>query len=645
MSSPEPEYIKAESLFSAFTAKLGFESIYKDPVQCKLHQGFVFPIEYLNASELHAVHSSVAADLEFSGIDGSGSGPGSVSGNMTRRLCDPDNEFGNTLSQEMAQLYTSNADYLRQTQEVVESMATCKRRPINAVRFREIWNDIKEDSAFLEKHSFMEWKALEDLNKSKSFLQLYSVMNIVSPVFSIVLPLVMLIFPFVILKIQGIELTFQQYTNTLKDIAKSHFIGKALNIQNFSVESVLYFLFIFGVYALQMYQNVMSCFRYYNSVRRMNENLCDLYSYLDATTENMEEYVKSNKDRALYSEFCGDVDSNRMTLVEMRDRVGGDLSRFCLNPRKLMDLGRMLEIYYILYSNVEYEEALRYSVGFEGYLSTIEGVYRNYNSGRLGKCDFVESGDNDSEDEDDESNNDSESEYELDSGSVECGYTSFKKQYYPPHVFDESDRVVVKNNITLKKNRIITGVNASGKTTTLKTTAINILVSQQYGFGFYESASVLPVHHIHSYLNIPDTSGRDSLFQAESRRCKDILDKIRTSAPDQRHFCLFDELYSGTNPKDATKSAISLLKFLALKKNVRFVLTTHYVDVCTSLEKNGNIDNWKMDVVVNEETGRIEEYTYKISRGISTLEGGIEILKNMDYPDEILKDLEDTDEK
>ena len=52
-----------------------------------------------------------------------------------------------------------------------------------------------------------------------------------------------------------------------------------------------------------------------------------------------------------------------------------------------------------------------------------------------------------------------------------------------------------------------------------------------------------------------------------------------------------------------------------------------------------------MDVVVNEETGRIEEYTYKISRGISTLEGGIEILKNMDYPDEILKDLEDTDEK
>lgn len=635
MSSEPSEPVNYPSLFSALSAKLGFESIYKDPVQCKLHQGFVFPIEYLAASEIHVVPPSVAADLEFSGTDGS----------MTRRLCDPDNEFGDKLSQEMAQLYTSNADYLRQTQEVVQSMETCKRRPINAARFREIWNDIKEDSSFLEKHSFMEWKALEDLNKSKSFLQLYSVMNIVSPIFSIVLPLVMLLFPFVILKIQGIELTFQQYTNTLKDIAKSHFIGKALNIQNFSVESVLYFMFIFGIYALQMYQNVTACFRYYASVRRMNDNLCDLYSYLDATTENMEEYVKANKDHDLYSEFCGDVHSNKLALMEMRDRIGGDLSQFCLNPRKLLDLGRMLEIYYVLYSNVEYEEAMRYSVGFEGYLSTIEGVYRNYNSGRLGKCDFVESTSESDEAEDDESESEDDDEEEED---YECGHTAFKKQYYPPHVFDASGDeciVVVKNNMSLKKNRIITGVNASGKTTTLKTTAINILVSQQYGFGFYESASVLPVHHIHSYLNIPDTSGRDSLFQAESRRCKDILDKIRTSAPDQRHFCLFDELYSGTNPKDATKSAISLLKFLASKPNVRFVLTTHYVDVCTSLETNANIDNWKMDVVVNEETGRIEQYTYKTSRGISTLEGGIEILKNMDYPDEILKDLEDTDEK
>ena len=73
---------------------------------------------------------------------------------------------------------------------------------------------------------------------------------------------------------------------------------------------------------------------------------------------------------------------------------------------------------------------------------------------------------------------------------------------------------------------IITGPNAAGKTTLLKTTTINIILSQQWGCGFYRKCSISPYSHIHCYLNIPDTSGRDSLFQAEARRCKEILDAI-----------------------------------------------------------------------------------------------------------------------
>ena len=119
----------------------------------------------------------------------------------------------------------------------------------------------------------------------------------------------------------------------------------------------------------------------------------------------------------------------------------------------------------------------------------------------------------------------------------------FKSQYYPPHKVLKN---CTQNDVNLNTNMIITGVNASGKTTTLKTTALNIIFSQQFGFGFYESANLVPYTHIHSYLNIPDTSGRDSLFQAESRRCKEILDKIRDVPADEYHFCIFDELYSGT---------------------------------------------------------------------------------------------------
>ena len=76
---------------------------------------------------------------------------------------------------------------------------------------------------------------------------------------------------------------------------------------------------------------------------------------------------------------------------------------------------------------------------------------------------------------------------------------------------------------------MITGPNASGKTTILKTTLFNIILSQQVGFGFYSSATINPYKYIHCYLNIPDTSGRDSLFQAEARRCKEILDSVKNS--------------------------------------------------------------------------------------------------------------------
>ena len=52
----------------------------------------------------------------------------------------------------------------------------------------------------------------------------------------------------------------------------------------------------------------------------------------------------------------------------------------------------------------------------------------------------------------------------------------------------------------LDKNLIITGPNASGKTTILKTTLINIILTQQMGCGFYSSGNLHPFKYIHCYL-------------------------------------------------------------------------------------------------------------------------------------------------
>jgi DNA mismatch repair ATPase MutS len=181
---------------------------------------------------------------------------------------------------------------------------------------------------------------------------------------------------------------------------------------------------------------------------------------------------------------------------------------------------------------------------------------------------------------------------------------------------------------------IITGPNASGKTTTLKTALINIILSQQIGFGCFDALKLCPYDNIHCYLNIPDTSGRDSLFQAEARRCKEIIDCIdETEEAGQTHFCIFDELYSGTNPEEAIGSASAFMNYIVKHDNVTCLLTTHYVKLCKKLAKNKKIKNYNMK---SEKKNDNFEYTYSLEEGISKLKGGLKVLKDMNYPQEIL---------
>jgi DNA mismatch repair ATPase MutS len=202
--------------------------------------------------------------------------------------------------------------------------------------------------------------------------------------------------------------------------------------------------------------------------------------------------------------------------------------------------------------------------------------------------------------------------------------TKFSKAYYPTSK-------PVTNSYTLNKNIIITGPNASGKTTFIKMTLINLLLSQQIGCGFYKKATIYPFDTFCSYINIPDTSGRDSLFQAEARRCKEVLECVKHS--DRRVFCIFDELFSGTNPNEASASAYAFLQYLSTYRNCSFVLTTHFINVCKQLFKNTFISMKHMKTI---EYNNKLQYTYKITKGISTVQGGIHILEDMNYPTDII---------
>ena len=196
--------------------------------------------------------------------------------------------------------------------------------------------------------------------------------------------------------------------------------------------------------------------------------------------------------------------------------------------------------------------------------------------------------------------------------------TKIKGLYHP----SITSKNIIKNSVDLKKNIILSGPNASGKTTIIKGTCINILLSQQIGYGYFKSCKLNPYDHIKCYLNINDTNDKDSLFQAEARRCKTILDSIKKNNNNERHFCIFDELYSGTNPDDAVSAAFKYLTYIS-KLNCNFIITTHYKELCKKLLPSKNILNKQM-------------IQYKVEKGISESTNGLSILDELKYPTELL---------
>ena len=97
-------------------------------------------------------------------------------------------------------------------------------------------------------------------------------------------------------------------------------------------------------------------------------------------------------------------------------------------------------------------------------------------------------------------------------------------------------------------------------------------------------------------------------------------------------------MYSGTNPYEAVASAFGFIKYLNKFENLDLLLTTHYTKLCELL-KAENVQNMHMKIEVCE-NGQIK-YLYKLDKGISLIKGGIKVLQDLDYPDEIINSTRD----
>ena len=565
----------------------------------KINDYFKMPISYIE--DKHELKKNISTDLELiNTIDGSC--------NPIYSFCfNTENDISKKITEQMIKYYTTDINFLKDNQKLIKEYISPETRYTklspNYKNIIDIWNELKGESGFREKYYYIDWEAIEFLNKSDIFLQFISLYNLFSPIFSLMVPIVIIIIPFFILKMKGIPLDINEYINVLKEVAKSNAIGKlfTVNFSEINSQERLYILVSAAFYLFSIYQNIMVCIKFNNNMKTIHNHFKIICSYLDNTIISMKNYYNYSKDLTTHNEFNTVLLTKITTLTNINTKLKSITDYNLYNIGKFKEIGTVLKYFYELHSEIEYDDAIMYSIGFNGYIDCLEGLQLNIVERKMNFATFINT---------------------RKKGIIKNSYYACLKDSNP-----------IKNTVKFNKNIIISGPNASGKTTILKSTLINIIFTQQFGCGFYDSAKITPFKHLHCYLNIPDTSGRDSLFQAEARRCKEIIDVIDDNKKDL-HFCGFDELYSGTNPEEAVASSTALLNYLIKNNTVHCILTTHFIKVCKKLQKNKNIVNCHMET---EKINDKLKYKYKLVDGISEVKGGLAVLTAMDYPKEIIE--------
>ena len=551
-----------------------------------IHSEFDLPI-YFN-EEKTELEEHIKIDLELN----VGASP------LYNKLLEPKTLAGREIVKCWDKYYTKDKQFLRDTQKIFskidyESDDSCD----TMIQFYE---EIQQDDNFLDKYNYVDWNYLDFLNSSSYFLCFMSVYNIFSPLITLCLPILLMIIPFFILKIQGIGVTWDLYTKTLMFLFRNNVIGQLImNFKSVSWDKRVYMIISCGMYFLQIYNSILSCFRFNSNMKKIHNIFMMLKKYNKHTINEIEKIEKICNPLKTYKQFATLLNNKKNHLNAINNEIE-TIEEYKWNIKEAFNLGTIMKQFYKLYKNKEVQETLTFTFGLHGYLENMENMKNLLEAKQIHTCKYNSK-----------------------------GKVSFTKAYYP--MVNKKDAVT--NNYNLNKNLVITGPNASGKTTLLKTTMINIILSQQFGCGYYKKATIDPYDNIHCYLNIPDTSGRDSLFQAEARRCMNILENIERDTL-KRHFCAFDELYSGTNPYEAVATGVSYIEYLTNMKNVDLMLTTHFIDLCSYLNENKKIVNKKMKV--NVLGNREFEYVYKLDDGISEIKGGVKVLKDLQYPVSII---------
>lgn len=176
------------------------------------------------------------------------------------------------------------------------------------------------------------------------------------------------------------------------------------------------------------------------------------------------------------------------------------------------------------------------------------------------------------------------------------------------------------------KGALVTGSNASGKSTFLRTIGINCLFAQTMNLALAKDFNISFFKILTSIGTMDDIVKGDSYFMAEAKSLKRILDQLD---PNQPVLCILDEIFRGTNTAERIAAANVVLDYM-IDRNTCVIAASHDLELTSLVSHKYDMYHFK-EIIAQDDI----EFDYMLRSGTSTTRNAIAILNYLNYPKEI----------
>jgi hypothetical protein len=470
-------------------------------------------------------------------------------------------------------------------------------------------------------------------NGNETFMNIYYIcILLLFPIYGIIGPILMFMVPYIFLRMTGkinISLrTYWKFTSStffsggnfmstfLKILSKNSnsFIVKLITYAvEYGITKFIYYIFTIGTYLYGIYNSITITLSYNKLINFIHKKL-NYFGLLLRNTKSI--FELNNNFPCVNNEFI--LSCSGLKKIPDKFNIFWD-SIFKNNPGYFTHKGNILSTYWKIKDEMELMKPYYIYLSHIDLWSSLADLVLKKNKSSI----YL-----------------SLPTYYENTSNPQIIMEGFHNIVIPP------DKVI-KNNVLIggnqPNNALITGANASGKSTCLKAIVECLILGQTIGVVPSEKCAFTPFKIINTYLNIPDCQGKESLFQAEMSRCQQQIKMLDSCKSDEFSFCIMDEIFVSTNYYEGVSGAYAIVNKVAKYPNAINIVTTHFPILSKSCMEHPDYTNYYFPIEFTENGDMMR--TYKMTEGESKQHMAIKMLESKGFDIDIISDARNMYEK